>query len=490
MADLLPYLTLAVSLATLAALLFLLLRPAPPPPADALKPEHLRPLETAFRDESARSRKEAADSDRDSRIELQTSFSTLTDSVSKQLSLFQQEAASHRQELAAAISSLRTELTQRLDAFGDQQVARFSSADQKDAAHAAALREELSKTIGSLAETLVRRVSELSADTRKSAEELKTSVATQLTDIRADNEKRLEQMRLTVDEKLQSTLDQRLGEKFGEVRKTLDDLNTQLGELKQVGGNVKDLTRVLANVKTVGVWGEIRLEALLDELMPGHFEKNVATANRTERVEFAIRFPGDGDEGNHIWLPIDSKFPIMKYQQLLAAQESADLPALAEAGKALETQIWNDARNIRDKYIRVPATTNFGILFLPIEGLYAEVAKRPGLIEELQRECRVMIAGPTTLCAMLNSLQMGFRTLSIQKRGAEIGKLLGAVRTQFEKYAELISKVRDNLVTATGNIDKVADRTRIINDKLEKVERLPDLDTTKLLGDPLPPVTE
>jgi DNA recombination protein RmuC len=419
------------------------------------------------------------------------------------------------QKLTEDLTAFREALLQNLLKFSTDQNSRFTDAGQKDDGRSQLLRSELLKLHDTLSGTLLQRIAQLNADTTaawqgfgqqlaalattqsQSMDQLRTTVDASLNNIRQDNEARLEKMRQTVDEKLQSTLETRLGEKFGEVRETLERLNTQLVEVKRVDASVKDLTKVLGNVKTRGIWGEIQLGALLEQMLsPDQYATNVATASRNERVEYAIKFPGEGDgdggAAEFIWLPIDAKFPIEDYQRLVAASEAADPELVAAAGKALENRIWSCARDICTKYIKVPGTTNFAVLYLPIEGLYAEVVRRVGLVEELQRDCRVMVAGPTTLAALLNSLQMGFRTLAIRKRTGEIEKLLGAVKTQFEKYTDLVAAVRRNLDQASSNLDGLSDRARQINKKLTKVEKLSDNEAelqlpapTRLLEDEL-----
>jgi DNA recombination protein RmuC len=250
---------------------------------------------------------------------------------------------------------------------------------------------------------------------------------------------------------------------------------------------VGDLKRVLTNVKTRGTWGEVQLGALLEQILtPDQYATNVATIPRSgERVEYAIRLPGREGE-SQVWLPIDSKFPVEDYERIVAAQDAADVVALEEASKALEARIKNEARAIRDKYVSPPHTTDFGILFLPTEGLYAEVLRRPGLSDWLQRECRVTVSGPTTLTALLNSLQMGFRTLAIEKRSSEVWQVLGAVKTEFHKFGDVLSKTKSQLQAVANSIDAAETRTRQMERKLKDVEALPEAGTAKLLGNPAP----
>jgi DNA recombination protein RmuC len=290
-------------------------------------------------------------------------------------------------------------------------------------------------------------------------------------------------MRNTVDEKLHATLEQRLGESFKLVSDRLEQVHRGLGEMQTLAAGVGDLKKVLTNVKTRGTWGEVQLAALLEQVLTAEqYAENVATRPKSnDRVEFAIRLPGRED-GEPVWLPIDAKFPIEDYQKLLEAQERADPAAVEVAARALETRLKNEARTIREKYVEPPHTTDFAILYLPIEGLYAEVLRRPGLAEALQRDWRVSIAGPTTLAAMLNSLQMGFRTLAIEQRSSEVWAVLGAVKSEFGKFGEALSHTKKKLQEASNSIDKAEVRTRAVTRKLKEVEALPAVESAALLG--------
>jgi DNA recombination protein RmuC len=315
-------------------------------------------------------------------------------------------------------------------------------------------------------------------------ESLRKTIEAQLRAMQEDNSRKLEQMRSVVDEKLQSTLEKRLGESFKQVSERLEQVYKGLGEMRNLATGVGDLKKVLTNVKTRGTWGEIRLSHILEQILtPDQYEVNVATKKAgSERVEFAIKLPGQGSNKEKIvWLPIDSKFPQEDYQRLLDAQESADKVQAEKSVKNLETRIKAEAKAIREKYIDPPNTTDFGIMFLPVEGLYAEVLRRPGLCDSLQRDYRIVVTGPTTLAALLNSLQMGFRTLAIEKRSSEVWELLGAVKTQFSKFGEVLAKTKKKLQEASNTIDKAEVRTRVISRKLSKVQELPQTDSAKLL---------
>ncbi len=313
--------------------------------------------------------------------------------------------------------------------------------------------------------------------------EIRNTLETKLRDLQGENAAKLEEMRKTVDERLHATLEHRLGESFKLVSDRLEQVHRGLGEMQTLAAGVGDLKRVLTNVKTRGTWGEVQLEALLEQmLVREQFEKNVATRpGSSERVEFAIRMPGRVD-GTQVWLPIDSKFPAEDYDRLIGAQDRADAAAVEESARALEMRIRSEAKTIRDKYIEPPYTTDFALLFLPTEGLYAEVLRRPGLADTLQRDFRVVIAGPTTLAAILNSLQMGFRTLAIEQRSGEIQLLLGAVKTEFGRFGEVLANTKKQLETVTNSIGKAEVRTRAIERKLRDVEALPTGDAQVVLG--------
>lgn len=309
---------------------------------------------------------------------------------------------------------------------------------------------------------------------RLAAKETRDTLEQKLDKLQQDNAAKLEQMRQTVDEKLQSTLEKRLSESFKQVSERLELVHKGLGEMHTLAAGVGDLKRVLTNVKTRGVFGETQLAALLEQVMaPEQYEKNVATRpGSNARVEFAIKLPGR-DGGGPVFLPIDAKFPQEDYQRLQAALESGDLLAAEVAGKALEARVKLEARSIAEKYVEPPHTTDFAILYLPFEGLFAEVLRRPGLFDHIQRESRITICGPTNLLAYLNSLQMGFRTLAIQQRSSEVWKVLGTVKSEFGKFAEVLANTKRQLQTVANTIDQAEVRTRQIERKLKDVEVLP-----------------
>jgi DNA recombination protein RmuC len=310
-------------------------------------------------------------------------------------------------------------------------------------------------------------------------EKMRRTVDSQLGVLREDNSKKLEQMRQTVDEKLQSTLEKRLGESFKQVSERLEQVYKGLGEMQTLATGVGDLKKVLTNVKSRGTWGEIQLGNILEQILtPDQYDTNVATRkNSSERVEFAIRLPGQStDRESVIWMPIDSKFPQEDYQRLIDAQEAADKDLADKSIRSLETRIKTEAKNIKEKYIDPPYTTDFGIMFLPVEGLYAEVLRRPGLCDTLQRDHRVVVTGPTTLAALLNSLQMGFRTLAIEKRSSDVWEVLGLVKTEFGKFGDVLAKTKKKLQEASNTIDSAEVRSRAIERKLRKVQEVPQDD--------------
>lgn len=332
------------------------------------------------------------------------------------------------------------------------------------------LREELSRGREETANASKTQREELS----KSLEGVRAIVDLRLKELQEDNAKQIDKMRATVDEKLQGTLERRLGESFKLVSDRLEQVHQGLGAMQQLASDVGGLQKILTNVKTRGGWGEVQLGALLEQILtPDQFAKNVKTREDSgDHVEFAIKLPGD-ENGAPVWLPIDAKFPTEDYQRLIAAQENSDIPAIDEAMKGLETQLKKSAKDICQKYINPPKTTDFALMFLPTEGLYAETIRRVGLVEQVQRDCRVIFAGPTTLAALLNSLQMGFRTLAIQKRSSEVWNLLAGVKTEFGKFGEALTAVKDKLDQAARHVDNVAVRSRAISKKLRDVEELP-----------------
>ena len=398
-------------------------------------------------------------------------------------------ASGTRQELVQGLAQFQQALAQGLQ--GSNQSLAQQALAAREAQDAAALRsaQAQAESMQRLNEAMREQLQALSKTNDQRLAELRLTVEQRLTAIQQDNEKKLEQMRATVDEKLHATLEQRLGESFKQVADRLEQMHKGLGEMQNLARDVGSLNRVLTNVKTRGVFGEVQLAGLLDQVFtPEQYASNVATLpGSSERVEFAISLPGQRDDGKPLWLPIDAKFPREDYERLLDAQERADAPAAEAAGKAIENRLRLEARTIREKYIAPPHTTDFGILFVPTEGLYAEALRRPGLVESLQREHKVMLCGPTTLLATLTSLQMGFRTLALEKRSAEVWEVLGAVKTEFGKFGDVLAKARKKLEEAGNTLDAAEVRTRAMTRKLKTVEALPDDAAQQLLqlgGDP------
>jgi DNA recombination protein RmuC len=384
-----------------------------------------------------------------------------------------QELARGRLETATAARGDREEQSQALDRLAKTLSAQLG---------------QLGTLQGQQLESFAQQLARLTQSNEQRFEQLRLTVESRLGAIQADNANKLEEMRKTVDEKLHATLEQRLGDSFRLVSERLELVHKGLGEMQSLAAGVGDLKKVLTNVKTRGTWGEVQLEALLDQVLTAEqYEKNVITRpNSNERVEFAIRLPGreiGEDDKRPVWLPIDAKFPMEDYQRLIEAQERADPLAVELAAKALEMRLRDEAKKIRDKYVEPPYTTDFAILYLPTEGLYAEALRRPGLADGLQRDFRISIAGPTTLAALLNSLQMGFRTLAIEKRSSEVWGVLGAVKTEFGKFGEALESTRKKLEQATKSIESAGVRTRQIERKLKGVEALPMIEAQARLGD-------
>ncbi len=396
-------------------------------------------------------------------------------------------AAAQRNELGARIQqfqqqfvsqqqALGTQLSERLEGFANElrlQNQRLAEHQRQFTEDARVGRAEQLAGLNAFREEQVLR-----------AKELREGVESSLTTLRTENTEKLEQMRRTVDEKLHDTLEKRLGESFKHVSDRLEQVHKGLGEMQALATGVGDLKKVLSNVKSRGGWGEVQLEALLEQTLTAEqFSKQVSTKpGSREVVDCAIRLPGRGDSDSPVWLPIDAKFPIEDYERLIDAQERADLDAIKAHGAQLERAVRLQAKSISEKYIAPPDTTDFAVMFLPNEGLYAEIIRRPGLVDNLQREQHIVIAGPTTLTALLNSLQMGFRTLAIEKRSSEVWQVLGAVKTEFGKFGDVLDKVRKKLDEATNQLDATGVRTRAITRQLKSVQELPGAEAERLLG--------
>ena len=403
------------------------------------------------------------------------------------------------QSLYRAASGADTRV--RLDAIGTQNErlerelrielaqARTESAQQAQlgrgelAAAISRFAQEVQTLLGTIAQMQNERLSALTHSNEARLEAVRATVEQRLELLRTDNAQKLEHIRLTVDEKLHATLEQRLGESFKLVSDRLEQVHKGLGEMQSLAAGVGDLKKVLTNIKTRGTWGEVQLENLLEQMLtPAQYSKNVATRpGQPWRVEFAIRLPGRDEGKNEFWLPIDAKFPLEDFQRLQDAQERADLAAVELFGKALEDRVRRQAKDIHDKYIEPPHTTDFALLYLPVESLYAEVLRRPGLGDLIQREYQVTLAGPTTLAAILNSLQMGFRTLAIERRSGEVWRLLAAVKTEFGTFGDILAKTKKQLEMVGNTLGAAEIRSRSIERKLRGVEVLPESEATLLL---------
>ncbi|MFZ6773613.1 DNA recombination protein RmuC [Undibacterium sp. SXout7W] len=413
----------------------------------------------------------------------------------------QSTALASRQELGSNFSRLQQGLTTQLtsvatlqknqiDGFSQQLIKlNETNAQQLEQIRQTLLqqglsaREEQGNSLKLFGDTLHQTLSTLTESNSQRMSEIRATLEQKIQQLQADNAGKLEEMRKTVDEKLHATLEQRLGESFRLVSDRLDKVHQGLGEMQQLAIGVGDLKRVLTNVKTRGTWGEVQLEMLLEQMLtPDQYGKNVETIPGTgERVEFAVKLPGKEEGRAPVWMPIDAKFPKEQYERLLDAAERADADGVTLAGKELERAIRSEAKTISDKYLSPPLTTDFAILFLPTEGLYAEVMRRPGLADDLQRTCRISIAGPSTLSALLNSLQMGFRTLVLEKRSSEVWQVLGAVKTEFGKFGDVLAATKATLERAAKNIDQAEVRTRQMSKKLKQVEALPSEAAQNLL---------
>jgi DNA recombination protein RmuC len=380
-----------------------------------------------------------------------------------------------RREIADNARSARLESQQHLSGFQDALLRQSAEATRTQNAQIDALAQQLVQLRGSMGDTLTRQLQDMSEANARRLAEIRTTLDSQLQQLQVSNAAKLDEMRATVDEKLQSTLQTRLGESFKQVADRLEQVHKGLGEMQSLAQGVGDLKHLLSNVKTRGMFGEAQLASLLEQVLaPDQYATQVATRPGSRHVvDFAIRLPGRGDDGEPCWLPIDAKFPNEDYERLLDAQQRADAEGVELAARGLEQRIKLEAKSMAEKYVEPPHTTDFAILFLPTEGLYAEVLRRPGLMEVLQREYRVTLAGPTTLMAMLNSLQMGFRTLALEKRSSEVWQVLGAVKTEFGKFGDVLAKVKTQTQTVLNSLESAEVRSRAMGRALRSVEALP-----------------
>jgi len=397
-------------------------------------------------------------------------LASLTAGLSRLETAMRDEATRGRLESTDGARQLREELSGAFKGLGEGLVASLDGQSRRTIAAVA----DMSTQHKSLLDVFLKQMHELTQMNEHKLESLRTTVEAKLVALQEDNGRKLEQMRATVDEKLHESLEKRLGESFKQVSDRLEQVHKGLGEMQTLAAGVGDLKKVLTNVKTRGTLGEVQLDTLLEQVLsPEQYQRSVQVKKGSaERVDFAIALPGQEADGGPLWLPIDAKFPLEDYQRLVDAQEIGDPLAATEAGRLLEVRVRGEARSIFEKYVSPPATTDFAILFLPLEGLFAEVLRRPGLWESLQREYRVIVTGPTTITALLNSLQMGFRTLAIQKRSSDVWQLLGAVKADFGKFADMLDKTQKKLQEASNTIDTASRQSRTIQRRLRDVQVL------------------
>lgn len=398
----------------------------------------------------------------------------------------ERQAKQGRDELALRLDAVRDSISKSFFEFNETQARQWALIAQQ----MNTLRDAMAKNFILFNEaqakqwdTMGQRIDGMSASNTERLEKIRVTVDEQLQKLQSSNEKKLDEMRGVVDEKLSKTLEERLGQSFKQVSDQLEQVYKSLGEVRSLSKDMGDIKNIFKNVKTRGTWGEVQLASLLEQMLtPEQYAANIKVRQGSDdNVEFAIKLPGQDDAASVVWLPIDSKFPMEDYERMMEAVERSDAEAMAQASKALEMRVVSQARTIRDKYINPPATTDFAILFVPIESLFAEILRRPGLSERLQREFHVTVAGPTTLAALLNSLRMGFRTLALQKSSSQVWKLLGAIKKQFGVFAENLMKVERNLELASKGVKEASNRTSLIQNRLDKVQELPIHEANQLL---------
>lgn len=420
----------------------------------------------------------------------------IQDAINTFRSELTQNEANSQQLTVVQLNSMANLLSQRIDGFNsalqqfDQQlIQQFDSFRSSIVEQMQMARNEQQSTLKNVSDSLYQKISQLSDQNDTKLMEIRATLEKKLQDIETNNAHKLEEMRRTVDEKLHDSLEKRLGDSFRIVSERLEQVHRGLGEMQNLATGVGDLKRVLTNVKTRGMWGEVQLSVLLEQaLASDQYQRSVAVKPGTsERVDFAIRLPGQGQakDGHfdHVWLPIDAKFPREDYDRLIEAQNDGDVAMVEDAAKRLENRVKLEAKSIADKYLYPPFTTDFALMFLPTEGLYAEILRRPGLTDLLQRNYRVSLVGPNNLWAFLNSLQMGFRTLAIEKRSSEVWQILGAVKTEFIKFGDVLAKTRSQLETVTRSIDMAERRSRVMKRKLTQVQALPAEEAKQQIGE-------
>ncbi len=487
--------TLGLGLVNVVLLLWLALRRPPANAEEAAQRQQLlgslqqQGQATQQRIERVESelRREISDSSRGGRQEIQQTLATFQETLTRQdaeaTRTQNTQLDAFAQQLLQLRGTLGDTLTQQLQAISLGMAQQAAEATRTQNAQIDAFAQQLVQLRGTLGDTLTNQLKDLSEANARRLAEVRTTLESQLAQLQQSNTAKLDEMRATVDEKLQSTLQARLGESFKQVADRLEQVHKGLGEMQNLAQGVGDLKHLLTNVKTRGMFGEAQLAALLEQVFaPDQYATQVATRPGSRNVvDFAIKLPGRGDDGAPCWLPIDAKFPNEDYERLLDAQQRADAEGAELAARGLEQRIKLEAKSMAEKYLEPPHTTDFAILFLPTEGLYAEVLRRPGLMEALQRDHRVTLAGPTTLMAMLNSLQMGFRTLALEKRSSEVWQVLGAVKTEFTKFGDVLAKVKNQTQTVLNTLDAAETRSRAMGRALKTVEALPQDKATALL---------
>ncbi len=416
--------------------------------------------------------KRTEDADSQQLEQLRLTLSRLEGVLQSQMSAIERQLVESRQSMANGLQQVSETLDKKLLQIISESRSEREALNKSQLEAGAQLKTDVNAQLTTMSKALTDQLN-------ATGNQLRATLHERLSEIQGDTARKLEEMRKTVDEKLHATLEQRLGEKFNLVSNQLEQVHRGLGEMQNLAAGVGDLKRVLTNVKARGTWGEVQLGALIEQMLTTEqYGRNVRTVpNSRDLVEFAIKLPG---KEHVVWLPIDAKFPKEDYERLMDAHEKADVEQIEAAAKALEMRIKQEAKTIREKYIEPPYTTDFGIMFLPTEGLYAEVLRRPGLADSIQRDYRVIVTGPTSFSAVLNSLQMGFRTLAIEKRTSEVWNLLGTVKTEFGKFGDVIDATQKKLDAASKQFESVGQRTRAINRKLKDVEALPVPDSAAL----------
>lgn len=495
-----PVLTLALAGVAVVLLIVLLTRRPNAALLATIETDGQR-AERNLRDEFARNLEATSASSRALREEVNGAVQSFGDLVLKRIAEMSQLQHGQMEVLPRQLAALSEANEGKLETIRSTVSHHLGELKTDSGQQHAAARDELARSMRTLGDALLSRMTEiaslqkqqlelfatnftaLSQSNEQKLEAMRGTVESKLTELQRDNTAKLEQMRATVDEKLHATLEQRLGESFKLVSERLEQVHTGLGEMRSLATGVGDLKKVLTNIKTRGCWGEVQLGNLLEQMLtPDQFARNVTIRPESgERVEFAVKLPGREEQGAPVWLPIDAKFPQEEYQRLVDAQERGDVPSAENASAALETSVRLEAKKIKEKYILPPHTTDFGIMFLPTEGLFAEVLRRPGLCDGILHDYRVVISGPTTLAAVLSSLQMGFRTLSIAKRSSEVWTVLGAVKTEFGKFGAALEKVQKKLHEATNSIEDASRRSRAVERKLRTAEQIPAAEATELL---------